>query len=73
MAAFNTNPFYKPPIKQKVETPKKKGNNYLNYVADRGGCGHWRILFAEQLINLAGLGTSMSTIRWCMILNGIMM
>ena len=61
MAAFNTNPFYKPPIKQKVETPKKKGNNYLNYVADRGGCGHWRILFAEQLINLAGLGTSMSS------------
>ena len=32
----------------------------MNYIADRGGCGHWRILFPEQLINLSGMGTSVS-------------
>lgn len=60
-----SNPFYKPPIapvqkSSKSSSKKQNNHNYMNYIADRGGCGHWRILFPEQLINLSGMGTSVS-------------
>lgn len=69
--AININsPFYKPPIRsyseksipqQRTKEPKaEKTHNYLNFIADRGGCGHWRVLFPEQHINLSGMGSSMS-------------
>jgi hypothetical protein len=33
---------------------------YINYLADYSGCGHWRILWPEQLINAMGHGCSSS-------------
>jgi glycosyltransferase involved in cell wall biosynthesis len=34
---------------------------YINYVADYGGCGMWRIMWPEVVINCEGLGISQST------------
>ena len=46
---------------QKVTTEKpKKGNKYLNFVADSGGCNFWRIGWPEIHINMSGLGESSS-------------
>ena len=33
---------------------------YVNYLADLSGCGHWRILWPEQVINATGRGVSHS-------------
>ena len=33
---------------------------YLNYLGDLTGCGHWRMLWPEQLINIRGNGCSSS-------------
>ena len=33
---------------------------YVNYLADYSGCGHWRILWPEQIINATGKGCSSS-------------
>lgn len=33
---------------------------YVNYLADYSGCGHWRMLWPEQLINILGHGCSSS-------------
>ena len=33
---------------------------YINYLADYSGCGHWRILWPEQIINATGAGCSSS-------------
>lgn len=33
---------------------------YVNYLADYSGCGHWRILWPEQIINATGRGCSTS-------------
>tara|TARA_R110000787_G_scaffold41629_2_gene102689 strand:- start:4116 stop:5330 length:1215 start_codon:yes stop_codon:yes gene_type:complete len=34
---------------------------FINYLADYSGCGHWRILWPEQVINSTGRGMSQST------------
>ena len=34
---------------------------YVNYLADYSGCGHWRILWPEGIINSIGAGMSQST------------
>jgi len=34
---------------------------YINYLADYSGCGHWRILWPEAVINAKGVGMSQST------------
>tara|TARA_R100000900_G_scaffold107245_1_gene83169 strand:+ start:48 stop:1268 length:1221 start_codon:yes stop_codon:yes gene_type:complete len=34
---------------------------YVNYLADYSGCGHWRILWPEAIINARGDGMSQST------------
>ena len=34
---------------------------YVNYLADYSGCGHWRILWPEAVINAKGDGMSQST------------
>ena len=34
---------------------------YINYLADYSGCGHWRILWPEGVINATGAGMSQST------------
>lgn len=34
---------------------------YINYLADYSGCGHWRILWPEGIINATGAGMSQST------------
>lgn len=41
--------------------PKELGlPRYINYLADYSGCGHWRILWPEQIINAKGIGCSSS-------------
>ena len=33
---------------------------YINYLADLSGCGHWRVLWPEQVINATSRGISHS-------------
>lgn len=40
--------------------PELQLPRFLNYMADMGGCGHYRILWAEQMINSLGIGVSHS-------------
>jgi len=46
----------KPPQPREAEMPR-----FINYLADYSGCGHWRILWPEQIINGTGIGMSQST------------
>ena len=60
-----SSPFPKAPIKNpKPLTPVGPRENslprYINYLADLSGCGHWRILWPEQVINGTGRGVSHS-------------
>jgi len=43
-----------------VASSEEKGNKYVNFLADRSGCGMWRIGWPEYLINMANLGESTS-------------
>lgn len=54
---FPTNPFQ---VSNKPKEEPKKGNNYLNFVADRQGCGQWRVGWPELHINMNNLGESTS-------------
>jgi hypothetical protein len=40
-----SSPFPKNPysVKTPTQEPPKRGNTYLNFAADRGGCGQYRI------------------------------
>ena len=50
-----------PQIKVEKPQPREVGMpRYLNYLADLSGCGHWRILWPEQVINATGVGISHS-------------
>jgi len=50
-----------PQIKVEKPQPREAGMpRYLNYLADLSGCGHWRILWPEQVINATGVGISHS-------------
>ena len=45
-----------PPLPREATMPR-----YVNYLADYSGCGHWRILWPEAVINARGDGMSQST------------
>ena len=59
-------PFASPPMggnNKPVKLTQPKENSlprYVNYLADLSGCGHWRILWPEQVINATGRGVSHS-------------
>jgi len=45
-----------------VDQPREHSiPRYVNYLADYSGCGHWRILWPETVINARGDGMSQST------------
>tara|TARA_R100000664_G_C2750586_1_gene137913 strand:+ start:218 stop:1450 length:1233 start_codon:yes stop_codon:yes gene_type:complete len=45
-----------------VDQPREHSiPRYVNYLADYSGCGHWRILWPEAVINARGDGMSQST------------
>lgn len=47
---------------QKIEQPSEIGlPRFLNYLADYSGCGHWRLLWPEQVLNAHGKAVSQST------------
>jgi len=48
----------KPPV-EKIE----KRHSYLNFLADRQGCGQWRIGWAENHINMSNMGESTSVTK----------
>lgn len=70
---LNTNPFPAPfaspfpgkrPAQAQVKKPAPREttmSRYINYLADYSGCGHWRILWPENVINASGRGISQST------------
>ena len=50
------------PLNKQEETPHEVNlPRYVNYLADYSGCGHWRILWPEAVINARGDGMSQST------------
>jgi len=64
-----SNPFPVAPLQPKPQVKSVKNNpaprenslpRYINYLADLSGCGHWRILWPEQVINATGRGVSHS-------------
>lgn len=61
-----TNPFANPFVNFKSQEVKPEQPaemllpRYVNYMADYSGCGFWRILWPEALINESGLGCSSS-------------
>lgn len=51
-----------PPSEAKPAAPREASlPRYVNYLADYSGCGHWRILWPEAVINARGDGMSQST------------
>ena len=73
---IGTNPFPQPfgspianplpgthkPQKPKQVVPQEQSMpRFVNYLADYSGCGHWRILWPEQVINMTQRGISQST------------
>tara|TARA_R110001599_G_scaffold32920_2_gene107279 strand:- start:3606 stop:4820 length:1215 start_codon:yes stop_codon:yes gene_type:complete len=59
-------PFPPAPIQRNAapKQPRPKEETlprFINYLADYSGCGHWRILWPEQVINSTGKGMSQST------------
>ena len=55
---YNNN---KVPQEVKMEPREASLPRYVNYLADYSGCGHWRILWPEAIINARGDGMSQST------------
>ncbi len=54
---FGTSPTRKP----KPQKPREESMpRFVNYLADYSGCGHWRILWPEQVINMTQRGLSQS-------------
>ena len=54
---FPKNPYQ---VQNKPQEPPKKGNNYLNFLADRAGCAYYRVGWPELHINMNNLGESTS-------------
>jgi len=48
-------------VEQKLQPREATLPRYVNYLADYSGCGHWRILWPEAIINARGDGMSQST------------
>jgi hypothetical protein len=46
--------------KSKITPSEMSLPRYVNYLGDYSGCGHWRVLWPEQLINIRGDGCSTS-------------
>jgi hypothetical protein len=61
---FAKNPFQ---VQNRPQESAKKGNNYLNFSADRGGCAAYRMGWQELHINMSGLGDSTTITK--MVLN----
>jgi hypothetical protein len=61
------NKFLQPQQPQKpVEQPREMSlPRFVNYLADYSGCGHWRVIWPEQLINAYQIGVSQS--NTCMV------
>lgn len=48
--------------KPKQQRPREESMpRFVNYLADYSGCGHWRILWPENVINMTQRGISQST------------
>ncbi len=60
---FTLNPKMAPrPAVAKPPEPRENGMaRIINYLADYSGCGHWRILWPEAVINASGRAISQST------------
>jgi len=43
------------PVNPELSLPR-----HVSYLADYGGCGHWRVLWPEQIMNATGAGISTS-------------
>jgi O-antigen biosynthesis protein len=50
-------PIVLPPI-QAPQPPELSLPRFINYMADMGGCGHYRILWPEQVMNARGMAVS---------------
>ena len=51
-----------PQRKAEQERPREESMpRFVNYLADYSGCGHWRILWPENVINMTQRGISQST------------
>ena len=55
---FNNQPAKPAVVNQ--QPPELSLPRYVNYLADYSGCGHWRIIWPEQIINATGKGCSSS-------------
>ena len=55
-------PFGNSPTRNpKPQKPREESMpRFVNYLADYSGCGHWRILWPEQVINMTQRGLSYS-------------
>ena len=53
-----TNIVQKPKAQQPIEQSLPR---FINYLADYSGCGHWRIIWPENVINATQRGVSQST------------
>jgi glycosyltransferase involved in cell wall biosynthesis len=49
------------PVQQNNAPREQSMPRFVNYLADYSGCGHWRILWPEQVINMTQRGISQST------------
>jgi hypothetical protein len=50
-------------VEQQQQLPPSDGSGqyrYVNYIADYGGCGFWRILWPEMVLNMKGKAFSTS-------------
>ena len=41
----------KPPVANPPAQPENNLPRFLNYYADYSGCGHWRMIWPEQVMN----------------------
>lgn len=58
-ASFN-NALQQPKAAEQMQPRELSLPRYVNYLADYSGCGFWRILWPENLINSTGVGCSTS-------------
>lgn len=68
---FATNPYgnFQPvaPVMQEEQPREMSLPRVVNYLADYSGCGHWRIIWPEQIMNANQVAVSQS--NTCMILD----
>tara|TARA_R110000796_G_scaffold20781_4_gene61631 strand:- start:4873 stop:6090 length:1218 start_codon:yes stop_codon:yes gene_type:complete len=55
LPVFTARPKNNAPMPREMSMPR-----YINYLADLSGCGHWRVLWPEQVINATSRGISHS-------------